>query len=312
MTALCWFRNDLRLDDHEALVEALSRHDGRVACVYCVDPRQFEAIEVGGRALPKIGPYRARFLIETLTDLRQRLEGAGGELIVRLGRPELELPRLAEELGAEEVVFSEEVTSEELEIERAVQSALSERGVKTRSSWGATLYHIEELPWEIEQLPEVFTPFRKQLESSARAREPLEAPTHFEPVGSQVSCGEIPTLEALGYDPAEAEVDPRGVLAFPGGESAGRARLEAYFFEADALRRYKETRNGLIGPNYSSKLSAYLALGCLSPRRVYAEIKRYERERVSNESTYWLVFELLWRDFFRFLAFKRGPTPVRA
>jgi hypothetical protein len=49
-----------------------------------------------------------------------------------------------------------------------------------------------------------------------------------------------------------------------------------------------------------------LAHGCLSPRKIYWEIKRYEQERTANNSTYWLIFELLWRDYFRFVALKYG------
>ncbi|WAR19310.1 CRYD-like protein [Mya arenaria] len=49
-----------------------------------------------------------------------------------------------------------------------------------------------------------------------------------------------------------------------------------------------------------------LAIGCISPRQIYHEIKRYEKERTSNQSTYWVIFELLWRDYFRFVALKYG------
>jgi deoxyribodipyrimidine photo-lyase (single-stranded DNA-specific) len=82
------------------------------------------------------------------------------------------------------------------------------------------------------------------------------------------------------------------------------ARLRHYFWETDAVARYKETRNGLIGADYSSKFSPWLAAGCLSPKLIYHELKRYEHERVRNESTYWLFFELLWRDFFRLMGKK--------
>jgi deoxyribodipyrimidine photo-lyase len=95
-------------------------------------------------------------------------------------------------------------------------------------------------------------------------------------------------------------------LQFKGGESEGVKRMQEYFWDQDALRTYKETRNGLVGANYSSKFSAWIALGCLSPRKIYWEIKKYEKERVANESTYWLVFELLWRDYFRFMFKKYG------
>jgi deoxyribodipyrimidine photo-lyase len=72
------------------------------------------------------------------------------------------------------------------------------------------------------------------------------------------------------------------------------------------VAHYKETRNGLVGPDYSSKLSPWLSQGCLSPKLLYYELKRYEREREQNESTYWLFFELLWRDFFRLMGKKYG------
>ena len=82
--------------------------------------------------------------------------------------------------------------------------------------------------------------------------------------------------------------------------------MHAYAWEGDRLRVYKETRNGMLEPDDSTKLSAWLSNGCLSPRRTYYEVLRYERERVQNESTYWLVFELLWRDYFRFYGAKHG------
>jgi deoxyribodipyrimidine photo-lyase len=82
--------------------------------------------------------------------------------------------------------------------------------------------------------------------------------------------------------------------------------LNQYFWKQDQLRVYKETRNGLLGADYSSKFSAWLAAGCLSPRYIYEQVQQYEQERVRNDSTYWLVFELLWRDYFRFICAKHG------
>jgi deoxyribodipyrimidine photo-lyase len=62
----------------------------------------------------------------------------------------------------------------------------------------------------------------------------------------------------------------------------------------------------MLGTNYSSKFSAWLSFGCLSPRYIYEEVQKYEQTRVKNDSTYWLTFELLWRDFFRFICSKHG------
>jgi len=77
-------------------------------------------------------------------------------------------------------------------------------------------------------------------------------------------------------------------------------------FGTSAVKKYKETRNGLIGTEYSTKFSPYLALGCLSPRKIYFELKKYEQEVIKNDSTYWVVFELLWRDYFRFVCWMEG------
>nr|GMD04635.1 cryptochrome DASH, chloroplastic/mitochondrial [Ipomoea batatas] len=64
----------------------------------------------------------------------------------------------------------------------------------------------------------------------------------------------------------------------------------------------------MLGPDYSTKFSPWLASGCLSPRLIHAEVKRYEKERLSNASTYWVLFELIWRDYFKFLSIKVGNS----
>jgi deoxyribodipyrimidine photo-lyase len=108
---------------------------------------------------------------------------------------------------------------------------------------------------------------------------------------------------------AASGASPEGVFGadgFVGGETAALARLNGWVWERDCLKDYFNTRNGMLGADYSSKFSAWLASGCLSPRLIAAECQRYEAERVANKSTYWLVFELLWRDFMRFYAKKHG------
>ena len=95
-------------------------------------------------------------------------------------------------------------------------------------------------------------------------------------------------------------------MKFKGGETAALERLQHYFWATGALGRYKLTRNGLLGADYSSKFAPWLAQGAISPRRIAAEVGRFEQEQVRNDSTYWLVFELIWRDYFRFLALQAG------
>jgi deoxyribodipyrimidine photo-lyase len=82
--------------------------------------------------------------------------------------------------------------------------------------------------------------------------------------------------------------------------------LKYYFAESQLVSQYKDTRNQLIGTDYSSKLSPWLALGCISPRFIHQELLKYEENFGANDSTYWLRYELLWRDFFRFMFKKHG------
>ncbi len=114
----------------------------------------------------------------------------------------------------------------------------------------------------------------------------------------------MPTLEELGHEPFEAE--ERAVLPFKGGETAGLERLQQYLWDGSSASNYFDTRNELLGADYSTKFSAWLAQGCLAPKFVYLELKVYERQRGENKSTYWIYFELLWRDFFRLMAKKHG------
>jgi deoxyribodipyrimidine photo-lyase len=117
-------------------------------------------------------------------------------------------------------------------------------------------------------------------------------------------AGNIPRLEDLGFEPKP--ISDQAAISFTGGEREARKRLENYFWETENLSNYKYTRNGLLGIDYSSKFSGWLAYGCISPRVIYSEVKRYEKSIKKNSSTYWMVFELIWRDYFRCVAMKFG------
>jgi deoxyribodipyrimidine photo-lyase len=114
----------------------------------------------------------------------------------------------------------------------------------------------------------------------------------------------MPTFEDLGVEPPV--FDQKVTVKRQGGETAGLTRLKDYFWQKDQLKDYKETRNGMLEVDDSSKFSAWLSAGCLSPRYIYEQVQKYESERIKNDSTYWLIFELLWRDYFRFICAKHG------
>ena len=296
---LIWYRNDLRIHDHEPLIKAV-KSGTKVVPVYCFEPRQFGTTPYG---FPKTSAIRAQFLLESVADLRENLRSLGSDLIIRRGNAEEIIPAIAKALEIESVYYYHEVTSEETAVETALSEVLKSIGVSTQEFWAQTLYHVDDLPFEIREIPELFTSFRKQVEKSSTVYDVFPTPQRLLRL-PEIDPGEMPTLSDFGLKPHKG--DPRAMIPYKGGETAGKARLEEYFWKQDALKVYKETRNGMLGVDYSSKFSAWLALGCLSPRYIHSQVQEYESKRVRNDSTYWLIFELLWRDYFRFICAKHS------
>ncbi len=294
-----WFRQDLRLHDNEALQNALKKGI-EVIPVYVFDERVFfEKTRFGFRKTEK---FRAKFIIESVKDLRNSFRKLGIDLIIRVGKPEEEVWTLCEKVQAKKVFCNIERTDEEIKIQDQLEQNLWSTGKEINYSRGKMLYYTQDLPFPVCQTPDVFTHFRKEVEKYINIREPLPTPTSFNRWSIRVEAGEIPGLTDLNYE--DFEWDERGVLSFKGGETEGLKRLNYYLWETNLVKKYKETRNGLIGGDYSSKFSPWLAQGCISPKTIYATLKDYEAKQGKNKSTYWLFFELLWRDFFRLMGKK--------
>jgi deoxyribodipyrimidine photo-lyase len=297
---IVWFRNDLRVHDNASLSASIGK-GVEVVPVYCFDPRNFRELDLG---ISKTGSIRAEFLIESVDNLKKNLQKLGADLIIRIGKPEETLMELALELKAEAIFFSEEVTAEEKKVENTLEKAAWSKGIETKSFWQSTLFHIEDLPFPVNQIPEVFTQFRKECEKFSKVRKTIDIPNKINYLSESIDLGYLPKLSTFKL--TEKPISSKSVLEFKGGEDEGKKRLLTYFWEKDCLKSYKDTRNGLLGADYSSKFSPWLSIGCLSPKFIYEEVIRYEKSRKKNQSTYWLIFELIWRDYFRFICRKHG------
>ncbi|OYU64733.1 MAG: cryptochrome DASH [Cytophagaceae bacterium BCCC1] len=295
---LFWFRNDLRLHDNEAFFKATQM--GAVVPVYVIDTRLLKNTFLGFK---RTGKFRLKFLLESLADLKTQLQALGSDLIVKVGIPENELFEIAVKYNVEFVVTSKEVTQEETSVEAAFSQKLKTKNIDIEMYWGNTLIHVRDLPFQIHFVPDIFTDFRKKVENFWKVRPTFETITKLDsPDDLEESL--IPKLLDLGYE--HFEKHPKDIMGLDGGETAALKRLQEYIWDKELIHTYKQTRNGLLGKDYSSKFSVYLSLGCLSPRMIYEEIKKAEAIRGANESTYWLIFELLWRDYYYFIALKFG------
>jgi deoxyribodipyrimidine photo-lyase len=295
---IVWFKTDLRLHDNETLVRAIEQSD-EIIPVYCIDDAHFKITNFG---LKKTGSIRAQFLIESLIDLNDNLKELGSSLLVVKGRPEIEIAKIAKQYAVQKVFAKKEVAFEELQTQHTVAIELAKIDCQFETFDTSTLYQEPDLPFTIKDIPDVFTNFRKQLEKETTIRTVFSKPSTI--MSPSIPAFNLSSLQDLGLE--VFEIDERAALDFKGGETIAWERLNHYFYKTKLLSVYKETRNEMVGADYSSKFSAWLALGCISAKSIYWEIKKYEKEIVSNESTYWLVFELLWRDYFRFVMSKYG------
>lgn len=308
--ALLWHRTDLRLVDQPALAAAAGLTAGRVFGVIVL-PETMRA-----------SPRRLGFLLQTIDELRAAWRDRGSALFVLRGKPQDCLPTLAAQLGVCAVHTAPCPAFDEQLENAAVREALAAKAIPLVVHDEVTLIAADDLPFSIEALPEVFSNFRRAVERGgawgALVREPLDecalAPLPAEFVAAADAQAETVFAAAdLGAArTAAASVDARTSFVCMGGRSHGLARIRHWFWNTDSIARYKQTRDGLIGADFSSRLSPWLATGALSPREIAKEIHRYERERVANESTYWLGFELLWRDYFHFWVRRWGRRAFAA
>jgi deoxyribodipyrimidine photo-lyase len=297
---LVWFRNDLRVHDNESLTNAIQENDTVIA-VYCFDPRHFEQTRFGFKKTEK---FRGKFLIESVTVLRQNLEKLNIPLLVYHQKPEDSIPEIVTQNEINAVYFQEEWTSEEMEVLYNIKSKIS-GSVSFKATYNQFLFHPEDIPFEIQSIPNVFTQFRNQCEKSTKVR-PEFAVQQMPEENWIANETVIPTMETLGF--TDFQMDSRTAFPFIGGENEAMKRLQNYFWETKKLSVYKLTRNGLIGTDFSSKFSPWLANGSISAKTIYWKIVKYEQQIEKNESTYWLIFELIWRDYFKYVSMKNGDS----
>lgn len=295
-TALVWFRNDLRIDDNQSLYDATTKHDKVIGLVLIPD---FWLKETAF-GFKKMEVFRARFLIETIEDLRQELKTLNFPLIVKVDDG-TSLKQLCNQYQITDLYMQEEWTKEEVDQEKNIPDTVS-----VHKSYSQFLFHPDDLPFAIENLPEIFTVFRKACEKNSTVRPCTPKPRKLADENDQILSSKPLTLQELGYAPFE--IHPNSAFPFQGGSGAASERLNHYFWITKKLSYYKKTRNGLLGTDYSSKFSSWLANGSISPKSIYWSVKDYEQEIGKNQSTYWLIFELIWRDYFKYVSLRHGNS----
>lgn len=289
---LVWFRVDLRLHDHPALTHALSHPLVTPLPVYIFDPRHFGPAPSSSTSSTstflRTGRHRIRFLLDAVASLRAALRARGSDLLVRVGHPETVLPLLCAQLRANQVVCHRDVETPLVFIEHAVSDALRNANVSFVPLWANTLYHLDDLPFPLADTPEAYTGFREALQATVAIRPALSAPERMPPL-PQVPLGDLPTPADLGV-----VVEPSQRLSLPGGEEHALERLNAFVCKATRGEEH------VSGAEFNIRITPWIQMGCVSPRRIYWEI----RNGVGDQACSSMGFELVWKDFGKFIKAK--------
>jgi deoxyribodipyrimidine photo-lyase len=150
-SALVWFRNDLRVEDHHGLNQAIAKCDNIIA-YYSFNPYHYGENKWGFKKTEK---YRTKFLIESIKGLKAALKKLNITLIIDLESPQKTIPEIVKKYQVKYIYLQREWNKEELEEEKEVSKAI-EGSISWERHYEQMLFHPEELPFDISQIPEVF------------------------------------------------------------------------------------------------------------------------------------------------------------
>jgi deoxyribodipyrimidine photo-lyase len=289
-TALVWLRRDLRLVDQAALSRALTEAES-VIPVFLFDKAILDPLPRADR--------RVEFIFETIAGLKAELNARGSDLLVRRGHAEIEIPRLAEALGADAIYCGRDYEPAAIARDAEVERRLAALGFPLHAVKDQVIFEQEEIVTAAGQGYGVFTPYKaawlKALEPGHTAPRPVGP--RAQAFATREPEPMIP-LEALGFE--RTDLKALGVQPGPAG---AEALLADFGTRVDA---YRDARNypAVKGPSY---LSVHLRFGTVSIRHLV----RFALERGGEGASTWLS-ELIWREFYQQLLWRRPDTAEHA
>ena len=285
MRSLIWFRNDLRVADNPALLDAAQ--SGRAHACFIVCREQWLAHDVG--------EPRLAFLYRCLVALAEDLAALGVPFHLLECADFSAVPAVLEQLvrahGISNIHFNAEYPWNERQRDLAVDALAYELGVEVVQHHGSVVLPPGSVLTQNESPFKVFTPFRRRWETivSASSRQPLGSPS--------VQGEQLQPTPITGFE----DIDPQLFATdYPGGERDAMRRLER--FVGGAVERYADDRDFPALPG-TSQLSAYLSVGAISPRQCLhaAQLARAGNPQQAGIDTW--VSELVWREFYRHVTF---------
>ena len=311
---LMLFHNDLRINDNATLLKAAeiaSDNNGRLLCVYASDLADLLAEQASKPPyqFADMGQARTTFLVESLVDLDKSLQRIGNRLLYLEKEYSLQngslqaldafirLCQLIEQNAVTDICISQTADYNQNQAYKKLQHKFPHINWHSQST--ATLFAAMPM----HELPKSFTQFRKLVEAhhdlltAENDFEVYQTPEALPPMPDNMVNNQQYLLNQQSDDSSQ-QTKP---AEFQGGETNAISHLNSYF-NSEAPSTYKTTRNALDDWTHSTKFSAWLANGTLSVKILLNRLRLYEAQVIANDSTYWIWFELLWREYFHWYA----------
>lgn len=294
-----WFRQDLRLHDNIALQKAHATSKN----VWHVSHNPTDEMTSWG--FKRHSANRLFFRQQAVEGLKHALQ-LHNQKFISLNDP---TPKAMVDLARQHNI--KHIFCETLETPEELQQLqdLKDAGLIVYESVQSCLYEDDQLPFTVAQTPDIFTTFRQSVEQSNPYRKNQSL---HRPLDSVYPLSQKPNLTTSNQTSLALALEDRSSFPFNqsqwcGDEYTALQHVSRYF-SSQLPQTYKLTRNALTGIDYSTHFSPWLAHGALSPRKIWQALKKHEKDYGANESTYWISFELLWREHFRLMARKHGAA----
>lgn len=278
-TTLVWYANNLRVDDHPALIQAAAR--GAVVPVYVYDPEY-----TGPSALGGASKWWTHHSISALCD---RFRDMGSDLVLRKGNPSEQLREIAQAVGADMVMFCESIEPDLQVREEGVGFELGKQGIEVERFPMHLLWPVGSVMTKDGNPYQVFSPFWKMALNTFEPDAPMTAPTKLtapERLPKSLGIDELGLLPKTNWHEQMQE-------RWTPGEGGAQERLNA--FVEHRLDDYHEDRNRLDIPGWSA-MSPHIHFGEISVRRIWHTIAQDPQWSTRKSKEHYLR-EVGWREF---------------